>query len=205
MGPPVFMLITYSTSKRSQCSRHAFYFHWSRGRKSSESEPAGTIANSSRNLDTGIDDPSRVMARIGKVKDSWVRAIHELFLPWRLTNLTSLAKFGNSFISQKVLVVLNPVAGNGSALKKFKEALVPVFGDAGIDYELLVTEYPGHAYDVVQTENLARWRAAVVVAGDGSLAEILNGLFDRVDWQDALGHLAICGVPVGGGRHAFAK
>lgn len=53
-------------------------------------------------------------------------------------------------------MLLNPAAGAGAAIKVFKERLVPIFRDAGTEYEVLVTEYPGHAYDLLRYENLGR-------------------------------------------------
>jgi sphingosine kinase len=98
----------------------------------------------------------------------------------------------------------NPVAGAGSALKVFKDRVIPVFRDSGTEYEVLVSEYRDHVYDVMRRENLARWRGVVAVSGDGLVGEVFRGLFDRADWQDALAHLAVSAVPVGV-RNAIAR
>ena len=40
----------------------------------------------------------------------------------------------------------------------------------------------------------------VTVSGDGLIHEVLNGLFDRVDWREALARLPIGVVPGGTGN-----
>ena len=58
---------------------------------------------------------------------------------------------------------------------------------------------------MANSENLARWRAAVTVGGDGTLAEVANGLFDRADWQDALAHLPLAQAPTRDAGAGLAK
>ncbi len=102
-------------------------------------------------------------------------------------------------------MVLNPAAGaDGTALRTFREKVVPVLRDAGTKYEVLLTEGPAHARDLLVRENLARWRGALSIGGDGTAAELLCGLFARADWQDALAHLSVVAVPVDGASAAFA-
>ena len=39
--------------------------------------------------------------------------------------------------------------------------LLPILHESGIDYEILLTEYPGHAQQVMRNEASARWRGIV--------------------------------------------
>ncbi len=130
-----------------------------------------------------------------------------------------------AYLSQKLLVLLNPVAGDGSSLRVFRDRLAAVLKDSGAEYEVLVSERRGHAAEVARGENLvgkrtlsfklyhiniywtkkARWRGVVAVGGDGTVREVLGALFDRADWQDALSHLAVCAVPVPRCAAAFAR
>ena len=144
------------------------------------------------------------MAEMLRVKEEWVRMIHERFFPEKQKPMTPQSSLLGFSSSQKLLVILNPVSGSGGALQVFKERVIPIFRDSGTDYEVLVSEYAGHAYDVVWRENLARWRGVVAVSGDGLVAEVFRALFDRADWQDALAHLAVSAVPVGR-NNAFAR
>ena len=72
------------------------------------------------------------------------------------------------------------------------------------DSEVVVTEGSGHARQIMLSLELSAWGGVVVVSGDGLVAEIFRGLFDRTDWQDSLAHLAVSAVPVGR-RNAFAR
>jgi diacylglycerol kinase (ATP) len=77
-------------------------------------------------------------------------------------------------LSDTVFVV-NPASGNGAAGRRWLEvaAKAPRYGLEG---EALLTEAPGHASDL--TEQAANDGASliVVVGGDGTLNEVLNGL-----------------------------
>ena len=227
MGPPLFMLIAYPSSSwnaknamaKSCKKRTVLYFHWiSKKPRKSPITPKSKWRSKFASNSEGFQDQSdfayleeNSVAEMIRVKDEWVRLIHECFLPQKQSALHCLLSQSSSSssasilgFSQKLLVILNPVSGSGAALRVFKDRVIPVFGDSGTDYEVLVSEYPGHAYDVVRRENLARWRGVVAVSGDGLVAEIFRGLFDRADWQDSLAHLAVSAVPVGR-KNAFAR
>lgn len=47
--------------------------------------------------------------------------------------------------------------------------------------------------------NLKEWEGIVTVSGDGLLYEVLNGLFDRPDWEDAV-RMPIGVLPCGSGN-----
>ena len=231
MGPPLFMLIAYpssswntkNTKSTSSKKRTVMYFHWiSKKPKKCPIPPKSKWRSKLTVNGEGILDQAdfaymedNSLAEMMRVKEEWVRLIHECFLPQKQAALHGLhclsshspAPSASASIlgcSQKLLVILNPVSGSGAALRVFKERVIPVFRDAGTDYEVLVSEYQGHAYDVVRRENLARWRGVVAVSGDGLVTEIFRGLFDRADWQDSLAHLAVSAVPVGR-SNAFAR
>ncbi|TRY72571.1 hypothetical protein TCAL_00196 [Tigriopus californicus] len=199
LGPPLFQLITYPLVGKAP-SKVVFYFHL---------RPKET--KTAEGTDDEDEDAQSVLyhfdhKQVHLLKQNWVKTILELFFPGG-SPLTSSGPFSKSrlvnvtqsktYLSQKILVALNPLAGKGNALKVFRDILVPIFKDAATEYEVLVTEYPGHAYSVVKNENLARWKGVVCVSGDGLIHEVLNGLFDRVDWQDALSHLSVSSIPIG--------
>ena len=45
--------------------------------------------------------------------------------------------------------------------------------------------------ELVAKQDIWRWRAIIIVSGDGLLHEVYNGLFDREDW------LVSCQIPIG--------
>ena len=77
----------------------------------------------------------------------------------------------------KYLVIVNPNAGGRKAEKdwpKIKELLA----QHAIDYELVLTEYRHHAIQVVPEkikEN--NYRKIIAVGGDGTVNEVVNGIF----------------------------
>ena len=87
---------------------------------------------------------------------------------------------------KRVLVLLNPVSGKGMALKIFRQQIEPFLIEAGIDFELFVSERVGHVRDTLRENSLDKWDAFLFVSGDGLLNEGINGLLSRDD-----AHLAI--------------
>ena len=53
--------------------------------------------------------------------------------------------------------------------------LLPILHESGIDYEILLTEYPGHAQQVMRHEASARWRGIVT----GKLKKSTCGAGDK--------------------------
>lgn len=52
--------------------------------------------------------------------------------------------------------------------------------------EVLVTKYPGHARNIVSSQDLSQVDGIVTIGGDGILYEVVNGLrfrgdFDKID------------------------
>lgn len=75
----------------------------------------------------------------------------------------------------KHLFIVNPVAGKGSALRRIPE-IKQYFGINDQEYEIRVTEYPGHAADIAKEYSLAQTLRIYSVGGDGTLNETLNGM-----------------------------
>lgn len=75
----------------------------------------------------------------------------------------------------KHLFILNPVAGKGKTLR-----LIPEIKDYceshGYEYEIKVTEYPGHATIIAHEQSKAGQLRIYSVGGDGTLNEVLNGM-----------------------------
>ncbi|GAB1610324.1 hypothetical protein Ahia01_001318500, partial [Argonauta hians] len=89
-------------------------------------------------------------------------------------------------VPRSLLVIVNPHSGSGKALRIFTQQVAPMFGEADIKYRKVVTVRAGHAYDLVQTVDLSKWYGIVIVAGDGLIFEVINGLMNRPDWSEAI-------------------
>lgn len=102
--------------------------------------------------------------------------------------------------ARKVLVILNPKSGSGKARETFQQRVAPIFVEAEIPYDLHVTKCANYARDFVRTRDVFAWRYIVVVGGDGIFFEVVNGLFERPDWERAVDELALGIIPCGSGN-----
>ena len=86
-----------------------------------------------------------------RIRDTWVHSI--------LTNFFHDKRVDDLDFSSRVLIVLNPTSGTGNTTHKMSSVVGPMLQEAGIEYEVLITERQGHAHEIVQAEpNLAkRW------------------------------------------------
>jgi len=72
-------------------------------------------------------------------------------------------------------VIVNPAAGHGTARARVPQ-IDALMRDAGLDYELVLTERPWHAADLAQAAAEAGVDVVVAAGGDGTANEVLNGL-----------------------------
>ena len=77
----------------------------------------------------------------------------------------------------KTRVILNPASANGATYKKvsrLQTALNSAFGD----YDLSLTEAPGHATVLAREAVQSGYETVIAVGGDGTNNEVVNGFFD---------------------------
>jgi diacylglycerol kinase (ATP) len=98
----------------------------------------------------------------------------------------------------KLLLIFNPHAANGRAAK-----LLPRI-QAGLErfseLAILLTDYAGHARELVSDKDLSEFDGLIAAGGDGTLFEVLNGVYQH----DRKERLPLGLVPVGTGN-AFAR
>ena len=99
-----------------------------------------------------------------------------------------------------LLVVINPASGTRIALKMFNEVLKPSLEKNQIEYELLKTQYAGHAKDVVQQKNLKEYSGLIIISGDGLVHEVFNGLYALPDWMTIMKYVPFGLMPGGSGN-----
>ncbi|XP_030638036.1 sphingosine kinase 1-like [Chanos chanos] len=102
----------------------------------------------------------------------------------------------------RVLLLLNPHSGKGQALALFNNHIQRMLHEAGVPYTLVITERQNHARELVRELDLSQWDALVIMSGDGLLFEVVNGLMEREDWEDAI--QTPLGVLPGGSGNALA-
>merc|ERR1712136_374571 len=77
-----------------------------------------------------------------------------------------------------------------------------LFSEAEITHTMFKTDYAGHAKEDVKTVDLSKYDGIVIVSGDGLIHEVINGLMERDDWEQAI--KTPLGVVPGGSGNALA-
>ena len=78
----------------------------------------------------------------------------------------------------KVLCIYNPKAGGGKSVR-YLEKIKKLFVDYSIEAEIVFTEFPRHATEMVRSADLSLYSGLVVAGGDGSFFDVLNGYMDN--------------------------
>jgi YegS/Rv2252/BmrU family lipid kinase len=99
----------------------------------------------------------------------------------------------------RVFAVVNPTAGAGRSGGLWPEIAAKLKA-AGHRVSVNYTHGPGHAIDRVATADLEGFDCVAAVGGDGTLFEVVNGLYRR----SRSDRLPLCVIPVGTGN-AFAR
>jgi diacylglycerol kinase (ATP) len=99
----------------------------------------------------------------------------------------------------RVLLVFNPAACNGRAARMLP-AVVQAFAARGVVAETFLTRHAGHAMEHLASCPLDGFNGLVAVGGDGTLFEVVNGLYRREHPE----RIALGVIPLGTGN-AFAR
>ena len=97
----------------------------------------------------------------------------------------------------KWFVVVNPASGSGKGLDDFP-LISKLLRDNGIRCESVFTEHKCHATELTVSAINSGYRHIIVVGGDGTLHEVVNGLFIQQEVTPSEVLLAI--IPVGTGN-----
>jgi len=102
----------------------------------------------------------------------------------------------------KYLVVYNPNAGGGKAQKLLPE-VKEEFNKYNFNYDILLTEYSGHAEEIVKKLDFNLYSGGIIsCGGDGTLFEVINGYFNNP--LSKIKKIPIGVLPVGTGN-AFIR
>lgn len=72
-------------------------------------------------------------------------------------------------------LIVNPISGRGQGAQAVA-AIRQILRDYGLNFELILTEYPWHAAELAQQAAKEGYDVVVAVGGDGTVNEVLNGL-----------------------------
>jgi diacylglycerol kinase (ATP) len=79
----------------------------------------------------------------------------------------------------KHVFIINPTSGKGKAYQQV-EAVKELFNEKKEPFEILLTEYQGHATELAKRYRMSDNVTLYSVGGDGTAYEVLNGLQDQV-------------------------
>ena len=99
----------------------------------------------------------------------------------------------------KLLIVFNPNAAHGRSVRKL-QAIQAKFEDLGVQAEFRTTTHAGHGTELVAITDLSAYDGIIAAGGDGTLFEVLNGLYKHP--RSARIPLGL--LPIGTGN-AFAR
>ncbi len=98
----------------------------------------------------------------------------------------------------RYLLVYNPQAGHRRA-EKLLPTIETHLNELKLEFDLRLTDYPEHATEIVSDMDLSPYRGIIAAGGDGTLFEVLNGLFAN----PAKKKIPLGILPVGTGNAAF--
>jgi YegS/Rv2252/BmrU family lipid kinase len=78
----------------------------------------------------------------------------------------------------RTILIVNPCGGRRHGLA-ILDQIKPLFAGAGLELDVRVTQYAGHARDIARTLPLDDYRSLCVIGGDGTIHEVVSGLIER--------------------------
>ncbi|KAL7883520.1 hypothetical protein SRHO_G00011780 [Serrasalmus rhombeus] len=104
--------------------------------------------------------------------------------------------------ARRLMVLVNPLSGKGQAMALYTGPIQRMLTEAAVPHTLITTEHQNHARELVRKADLSQWSAIVILSGDGLLFEVINGLMEREDWEEAI--RTPLGILPGGSGNALA-
>lgn len=85
--------------------------------------------------------------------------------------------------ANRTLLIVNPFGGTRRGMA-ILDQVKPVFSEAGMELEILVTDHVGHARQIARMLPMDGYGSLCVVGGDGTVHEVASGLIERgqSDW-----------------------
>ncbi|XP_037952228.1 ceramide kinase-like [Teleopsis dalmanni] len=80
---------------------------------------------------------------------------------------------------QRLLVFINPFGGRKQGLQMYERYCKPVFELAGVDASCIISQRANQIRDILMSHDLGLFDAVCCVGGDGTVAEVINGLVFR--------------------------
>lgn len=81
-------------------------------------------------------------------------------------------------MEKKWFLILNPHAGSGRG-KRDQEKILKILSKKGFAFELAVSEFPRHTVQLTINAIQDGYRNLIIAGGDGTLNEVVNGIFSQ--------------------------
>lgn len=82
-------------------------------------------------------------------------------------------------------LIVNPTAGAGKSIKRWLH-IKELLQSTGLDFEYSLTEARGHAIELAQSAAQKGCKLVVSVGGDGTISEVVNGLYNAGSLKDVM-------------------
>ncbi|XP_036674815.3 ceramide kinase [Drosophila suzukii] len=80
---------------------------------------------------------------------------------------------------RRLLVFINPYGGRKAGAQTYERHVRPIFQLAGVDATCITTQRANQVKDILLSHDLGVYDAVCCVGGDGTVAEVINGLIFR--------------------------
>jgi len=100
---------------------------------------------------------------------------------------------------RRLLVIVNPKSGKGDGVKIWETKAAVVLRAAGFEFDVKTTTGTKEATRVARSADLSKYTGIVAVGGDGTVAELFQGLGERDDAVRAM-KVPIGIIPAGSGN-----
>ncbi|KAL7672077.1 hypothetical protein ACOME3_006973 [Neoechinorhynchus agilis] len=90
------------------------------------------------------------------------------------------------------LFIVNPKSGSGTALSLIQNAIISIQNEIDGQYEIIKTQRSKRGEEVIRDIDISNFSKIIVLGGDGTLHEVINGLIRSHNDPPPLGVLP-CG------------
>ena len=113
--------------------------------------------------------------------------------------ISSLQRASDYGSRRGVMVILNPTSGQGCGLKYWERDIEDVLKASGMKYTFKMTQGSGDARAMAKDLDFDSVDTLILIGGDGTMHEVLQGLYTRDDPERAR-EVAIGMIPTGSGN-----
>ncbi|KAJ8955775.1 hypothetical protein NQ317_018948 [Molorchus minor] len=117
-----------------------------------------------------------------KEAQKWRMYIKKLIKGDNVANILPITS-NNQKEDKRLLILCNPKSGAGKGKQIFQQKVVPILQEAEISYDLHMTKHANFARGILE------WHCGVI-----------NGIFERWDWKEAIKSVPIGVIPGGSGN-----